>query len=140
MSSNPGYQPKVEAASSSSRIHRRMVAASWWPFSIRALIPSDGLQVTSDGRPKIVDVVDGTGSGDVDTGAVVVAEDGMLAGLTGRTLVIPGSWNNPDGKWHIGLKSAWELYPGPLVDRMAEETPQTFDERHRVLLPGRPPN
>ena len=34
-----------------------------------------GLQVTSDGRPKVVDVVDGSGSGDVDTSAVHEAKD-----------------------------------------------------------------
>ena len=137
VSSNPGYQPKVETGAASfieshpSADGRGIVVAI---FDTGVDPGADGLQVTSDGRPKIVDVVDGTGSGDVDTSTVVEAEDGMLAGLTGRTLVIPGSWNNPDGKWHIGLKSAWELYPGPLVDRMKAERRRTFDERHRVLV------
>ena len=62
-----------------------------------------GLRETSDGRPKIVDVVDGSGSGDVDTSAAREAKDGTLPGLTGRTLKLGGDWQNPGGKWRVGI-------------------------------------
>ena len=136
VAAGPGYQPKVETgAAAFIESHpeadgRGIVVAI---FDTGVDPGADGLQTTTDGRPKIVDVVDGTGSGDVDTSTVVEAVDGELAGLTGRTLVIPDDWTNPTGDWHIGLKSAWELYPSPLIARMKAERRRDFDEQHRVL-------
>ncbi|MED5449106.1 MAG: hypothetical protein VYA62_12845, partial [Planctomycetota bacterium] len=48
-----------------------------------------GLQKTSDGKLKVVDLIDGTGSGDVDTSTVQTISSGKVKGLTGRTLSIP---------------------------------------------------
>lgn len=45
-----------------------------------------GLQTTPDGKPKVIDVIDGTGSGDVSMSKPKKAEDNKLTGLTGRTL------------------------------------------------------
>ena len=90
-----------------------------------------GLQVTSDGRPKVVDVVDGSGSGDVDTSAVHEAKDSTLTGLTGRTLKPGGDWKNPSGKWRIGIKAAYELFPGDLVSRLKSERKKEWDKRQR---------
>jgi len=70
-----------------------------------------GLQVTSEGKPKIIDRLDGSGAGDVDTSTVVEAVDGQLTGATGRTLRLPTGWTNPSGKWHVGQKAAMDLYP-----------------------------
>jgi len=47
-----------------------------------------GLQETPDGRRKIVDLIDASGSGDVDTSTVCVALDGCLIGVTGRKLQV----------------------------------------------------
>ncbi|MCK4341305.1 MAG: S8 family serine peptidase [Phycisphaerae bacterium] len=93
-----------------------------------------GLQVTSDGNPKIVDLVDGSGSGDVDTATVVEAEDGTLAGLSGRQLKLDPNWNNPTGKYHLGLKRAYEIYPGGLVARLTEERLEKWEEKQRVAV------
>ena len=46
------------------------------------------LKVTSDGKRKIVDLIDCTGSGDVDTSVIRTANDGILIGLTGRKLKV----------------------------------------------------
>lgn len=77
-----------------------------------------GLQRTPDGRVKIIDVVDATGSGDVDTTTVREAEDGRLAGLSGRTLTLGSGWSNPTGSYHMGLKPAFEIFPDGLVSRI----------------------
>ena len=93
-----------------------------------------GLQVTTDGKPKVIDVVDGSGSGDVDTSTVREAKDGKLEALSGRTLTIPGGWKNPKGKWHVGIKRAYDLYPGGLVRRLKTKRRKKWDERHRRAL------
>jgi tripeptidyl-peptidase-2 len=92
-----------------------------------------GLQVTTDGKPKIIDVVDGSGSGDVSTKTVRRADQGKLAGLSGRTLDV-GSLTCPSGEFHLGVKPAFELWPSGLVGRMKEKRQEQLDEAHGPLL------
>ncbi|KFM79322.1 Tripeptidyl-peptidase 2, partial [Stegodyphus mimosarum] len=77
-----------------------------------------GLQKTSTGQQKIIEMMDATGAGDIDTSTVVEMTDGYITGLTGRKLKIPPSWQNPSGKFHIGVKNAYELYPKQLRERI----------------------
>ncbi|XP_065841097.1 tripeptidyl-peptidase 2-like [Oscarella lobularis] len=81
-----------------------------------------GMQITSDGKRKIVDLIDATGSGDVDTSRVVTAdEEGFLRGLTGRRLKVPSDWENPSGQWRVGWKAGYDLFPGGLKARLKKE-------------------
>ena len=90
-----------------------------------------GLQTTTDGKPKIIDVIDGTGSGDVETSTVREAANHQVQGLTGRTLKLSPTWANPSGQFYLGLKPAYSLFPGPLVSRMKRERRKRWDEAHR---------
>lgn len=82
-----------------------------------------GLQVTSDGRPKIIDIVDCSGSGDIPTTTIIKAtenEDGdpILTGLSGRKLRLNKDWNNPSGDYRLGIKRAYDLFPEDLQERI----------------------
>ena len=73
------------------------------------------------GERKIVDLVDTTGNGDVDTSTVCttdVAEGRQIQGLSGRTLTIPNDWVNPSGKWHVGIKALFDLFPSVVKSRI----------------------
>jgi tripeptidyl-peptidase-2 len=93
-----------------------------------------GLQTTSDGRPKIVDLVDGSGSGDVDTSTVREVKDGTVESLAGKSLKLGPKWKNPTGKVHVGLKRGYELYPGALVARVKAERKKDWDKLQRATL------
>lgn len=90
-----------------------------------------GLQTTTDGKTKIVDLIDGTGSGDVDTSKIVKADGLKLQGLTGRELTVSADWNNADGEYHVGMKSAFDFFPNDLVPRAKQERRQEWERAHR---------
>lgn len=69
-----------------------------------------GLATTTTGERKIVDIIDASGSGDVDTSTVLEAKEGKLEALSGRTLTLPQGITNPTGKFHLGLKSGSDLF------------------------------
>ena len=58
-----------------------------------------GLQTTPDGRPKVIDIVDATGSGDVDMSKVVTPEGGKVTGLSGRVLRLDPNGSFPTAKF-----------------------------------------
>ncbi|KAF5731190.1 Tripeptidyl peptidase ii [Tripterygium wilfordii] len=92
----------------------------------------DGLQVTSDGKPKILDVLDCTGSGDIDTSKVVkIDADGCIRGASGASLTVNSSWKNPSGEWHVGSKLVYELFTDTLTSRLKEERKKKWDERNQ---------
>ncbi|CAG0889709.1 unnamed protein product, partial [Darwinula stevensoni] len=97
-----------------------------------------GLQVTSDGKPKVIDRIDCSGAGDVDTHTIVkVDADGCITGLSGRKLKIPKEWKNPSGEYHIGLKNAEDLYPrsSKVKDRILKKKKvKLWDPLHKSLV------
>ncbi len=64
--------------------------------------------------------MDCTGSGDVDVSVVRELEDGCVRGVYGDMLKVNPAWKNPSGKWHVGFKRVFELYPAGLVARMKD--------------------
>ncbi|AQK73356.1 Tripeptidyl-peptidase 2 [Zea mays] len=94
-----------------------------------------GLQTTSDGKPKILDVLDCTGSGDVDTSKVVKADaDGAIVGASGARLVINPSWKNPSQEWHVGCKLIYELFTDTLTSRLKKERKKKWDEENQESI------
>ncbi|CAM6096265.1 unnamed protein product [Calypogeia fissa] len=91
-----------------------------------------GLQITPDGKPKILDVLDCTGSGDVDTSAIATADDeGFIIGASGARLQINKAWKNPSGEWRVGLKLVYELFTDTLASRVKKERKKKWTEAHR---------
>lgn len=89
---------------------------------------ASGLQVTSTGERKLVDVIDATGSGDVDTSQIAeLDKDGKLEGLTGRKLTLPKKLKNPAGKFHLGMKRAGDLFTAGVNRRVARLRSEKWD-------------
>ncbi|XP_074282195.1 tripeptidyl-peptidase 2 [Silene latifolia] len=94
-----------------------------------------GLQETSDGKPKVLDVLDCTGSGDVDTSTVVKADEyGCICGASGSSLVVNPAWKNPSGEWHVGYKLVYELFTDDLTSRLKTERRKKWDERNQEAI------
>jgi tripeptidyl-peptidase-2 len=65
---------------------------------------------------QVLDVIDCTGSGDVDVSTVVkAAEDGCIKAASGRLLTPNSDWVNPSGDWHVGLAHLYSLFPRMLT-------------------------
>ncbi|KAI8603041.1 subtilase family-domain-containing protein [Dissophora ornata] len=98
-----------------------------------------GLLVTSDGKPKIIDIVDCSGSGDIPTTTIVKASEGedgipVITGLTGRKLRLSKKWTNPSGEYRIGIKRAYDLFPEDLKERIKKERLAEFQKEHFALV------
>ena len=113
---------------------------------------------TSDGRHKIIDLVDCSGAGDVNVQTKrTLADDGTITALSGRKLKPPsfdadadadvdanggaggaggggGAWSNPSGDWYVGIKAGFDLFPLPLRDRVKNQRRRELDETRRELL------
>jgi len=66
-----------------------------------------GLQKTSDGRPKVIDIIDCTGSGDVLMSEwIKPSEEGFLTHdfLGALKMKVNNSWVNPTGQYRVACK------------------------------------
>ena len=102
-----------------------------------------GLQTTSDGKRKIIDIIDCNGSGDVVFAKPPIKvehrADGSwdtsnFKGLSGRTLLISKDWKCPTGEFYLGLKKAFDFYPKPLVSRLKTERAKKRQVKDAQLL------
>ncbi len=87
-----------------------------------------GLAVTTTGERKVLDMIDASGSGDVDTTTVAEAGEGnTLEGLSGIKLQLPGDIQNPSGEFRLGLKPASELFPRGALSRLRAQVRQDWE-------------
>eukprot|EP00096_Caligus_rogercresseyi_P003722 TRINITY_DN171_c0_g1_i1.p1 TRINITY_DN171_c0_g1~~TRINITY_DN171_c0_g1_i1.p1 ORF type:complete len:1256 (+),score=320.81 TRINITY_DN171_c0_g1_i1:175-3942(+) len=97
-----------------------------------------GLQTTSEGKRKIIDRIDASGASDLDTSTLVSpSAQGIISGLTGRTLRLPEGLTSArdDGKFRIGVKRAFDLYSRGLKDRVIKERlERNWEPGHRDAL------
>ena len=93
-----------------------------------------GLQTTSDGKPKVIDIIDCSGSGDVlMSDKVKATADGFVIGVGGKKLKINPSWTNPTGDYRYGIKRAFDLYPRGLKGRVDAERKKQWMLKHKNL-------
>ena len=92
-----------------------------------------GLQETSDGKPKVIDIIDCTGSGDIKMGIEQeLKDDGTLTSSLGYHLKINSNLNCPNGKYRVGYKLLFELYPKSLKNRMKVKRKKEWMKKHLV--------
>ncbi|ORZ30707.1 subtilase family-domain-containing protein [Catenaria anguillulae PL171] len=104
-----------------------------------------GLQVTTENKPKIIDIIDCTGAGDVSMGAPIEAElqpvgDNeaekvpALTGVTGRRLLLNPAWTaaNPSTKFRLGLLRGFSVF-GPVLGRVTKDRKEEFLKHHAKL-------
>lgn len=93
------------------------------------------LSTTPQGEPKFVDLIDATGDGDVDMQEIRESREGILVGLTGRKLTIDPNWTNPTGKFRVGIKAGYDLFPsGQLVERLKQQRRDAWMQVQRERL------
>jgi tripeptidyl-peptidase-2 len=103
-------------------------------------VGAPGLEKTSNGKQKIIEAIDCTGSGDVPLQIVPenkinVKDDAIsITGCTGKTLLLNKEWINPSGQWKIGMKSLYDLFPKSLLSRIKDERKEKFEKKHHRLI------
>jgi tripeptidyl-peptidase II len=87
-----------------------------------------GLSKTSDGKVKVIDIIDCSGSGDVSLGPLVAPANGIIRGNIGRDIKINPNWTNPSGMYRVGHKRAYEIFPKDLCKRVNEKQQKRSNE------------
>lgn len=134
--------PKTETQAASFIAHHptfdgRGVVVAIFDTGVDPAAP--GLQTTSDGKRKLVDLIDASGSGDVDMSTVrrADASSNALQLLSGRAVIVgdsaSGAWQCPSGEYRVGAKRLYDLCPKDLVARLTDERRRRFMEAHHEL-------
>ena len=98
---------------------------------------AEGLQITSDGKKKVIDLVDATGSGDVSMMKKIILKDEQdtVVGLTGRTLTLNRKeWKIRDNTIRLGMKAGYDLFPRGLKGRLQRERKKKWAESQNQLI------
>lgn len=90
--------------------------------------------MTPEGKRKVIDLLDCTGSGDVDTSLKRRAEDGKLKTLSGRVLDVSSLPANESGEYRIGIKRGYGWMPSTLSTRIKSKRKEKFEKIHRAQL------
>lgn len=92
-----------------------------------------GLSTTTDGKPKVIDVIDCSGSGDVLMSAPVkCTAEGYISTFGDRQLKINKEWVNPSGEFRTGIKRVSDLLPRDLKPRLKEERKKELEKEFRT--------
>ncbi|KAJ2877868.1 hypothetical protein IWW38_006466, partial [Coemansia aciculifera] len=95
-----------------------------------------GLQVTSDGKRKVLDYVDCTGSGDVALSSPLKCSEDAdleLKGPSGRLLKLNAAWCNPSGEWRVGAKRLYDIAPPQVKTSVQAERKERFVAHAQAL-------
>ena len=98
---------------------------------------AEGLQITSDGKKKVIDLVDATSSGDVSMSKKVVLTDDQetVVGLSGRTLTLNRTkWKIRDNSIRLGIKAGYDIFPSGLKRRLKRERKKKWTESNYKLV------
>ena len=97
---------------------------------------SDGLSITSQGKPKFIDVIDATGSGDCNTSIKIeikslINDRILISPLTNNKLLLNESWikENQNGYFNVGLIRAYDFFPKPLFKRIEKKRNEKFTNK-----------
>lgn len=91
-----------------------------------------GLTTTTDGKPKVIDIIDCSGSGDVLMSAPVkCSPDGYVSTSGGRQLKINSEWVCLSGEFRTGIKRVNDLLPRDLKPRLKEERKKELEKEFR---------
>ncbi|PWA00014.1 hypothetical protein BB558_001358 [Smittium angustum] len=102
-----------------------------------------GMQTTTDGKPKLIDIVDCTGSGDVHMSEDIPIEKQtdenqkeqlFVIGVSGKKLLISPNWNIPTGKVRVGLKMLYDLTPDTLTNSIKKDRKKIHMNKHKELV------
>ncbi|KAJ2378682.1 hypothetical protein IW150_000644 [Coemansia sp. RSA 2607] len=99
-------------------------------------VGAKGLQVTSEGKRKVVDYIDCTGAGDVKMGPAQKCSPQKpleLLGDSGRILRLNPNWSNPSGEWRVGSKWLYEIAPPSVKQEMQKERQEQFKKKTKLM-------